>query len=228
MRAREGGASIILLFPTPLPVKKSFAKKIFGLNLTLTAREARGIAHKQWASIAEAHCLENKKDLSLILVDLYSQTRKYFSHNLWFLPRHTPRHSLYARMTTLNPPKRLSLLAILASLPPNPYPYFTPVYLLSTLILLPTKSSSGGLARRPAGRLARSPEFLPSNPSFRLNANMGNHQQSKYLIKYKSPTNAELLPRVRRSFAISSKQRRTFIFSNDSQAIRLYSHHTMK
>ena len=54
MRARAGGASIIPFFPTPLPVKKSFAKKIFGLNLTLRAREARGIAHKQWASIAEA------------------------------------------------------------------------------------------------------------------------------------------------------------------------------
>ena len=28
---------------TPLPLKKSFALKIFGLNLTLSAREARGV-----------------------------------------------------------------------------------------------------------------------------------------------------------------------------------------
>ena len=40
---------------TPLPLKKSFAQKIFGLNLTLHAREARGVAEKQWASAMEAH-----------------------------------------------------------------------------------------------------------------------------------------------------------------------------
>ena len=82
MRARVGGASIIPLFTTPLPVKKSFAKKIFGLNLTLRAREARGVAHKQWASIAEAHCLENKKDLSWILVSIYNCAWTYFSREL--------------------------------------------------------------------------------------------------------------------------------------------------
>ena len=53
---------------TPLPFKKSFVKKVFGLNLTLHAREARGVAEKQWASIAEAHCLENKKPISWIMV----------------------------------------------------------------------------------------------------------------------------------------------------------------
>src|SRR3989344_2421391 len=40
---------------TPLPLKKSFAQKIFGLNLTLHAREARGVPQIQWASIEEAH-----------------------------------------------------------------------------------------------------------------------------------------------------------------------------
>jgi len=61
---------------TPLPLKKSFAQKIFGLNpsvslgtgLTLHAREARGVAEKQWASIAEAHCLVGKKSFSWIMV----------------------------------------------------------------------------------------------------------------------------------------------------------------
>jgi len=32
------------------------------------AREARGVAEKQWASIAEAHCLAGKKSFSWILV----------------------------------------------------------------------------------------------------------------------------------------------------------------
>ncbi len=52
---------------TPLPLKKSFAQKIFGLNLTLHAREARGFAEKQWASIVEAHCSVNKKPLSCVM-----------------------------------------------------------------------------------------------------------------------------------------------------------------
>ena len=53
---------------TPLPLKKSFAQKIFGLNLTLHAREARGVAEIQWASIKEAHCLVGKNELSFLLV----------------------------------------------------------------------------------------------------------------------------------------------------------------
>ncbi len=53
---------------TPLPLKKSFALKIFGLNLTLHAREARGVAEKQWASIAEAHQKIGKVDTCLLLV----------------------------------------------------------------------------------------------------------------------------------------------------------------
>ncbi|MBI3627672.1 MAG: recombinase zinc beta ribbon domain-containing protein [Candidatus Sungbacteria bacterium] len=48
--------------------KKVTALKIFGLNLTLHAREARGVPQKQWASIAEAHCLENKIPLNLLMV----------------------------------------------------------------------------------------------------------------------------------------------------------------
>ncbi len=69
------GQALYKKVATPLPLKKSFVQKIFGLNpssfgtgLTFTAREARGVAEKQWASIAEAHCLENKKPVSSICV----------------------------------------------------------------------------------------------------------------------------------------------------------------
>ena len=38
-----------------LPSKKISLQKIFGSNLTLQSREARGVAQNQWASFAEAH-----------------------------------------------------------------------------------------------------------------------------------------------------------------------------
>ncbi|TSC75140.1 MAG: hypothetical protein G01um101430_641, partial [Parcubacteria group bacterium Gr01-1014_30] len=50
-----------------LPLKKSFVQKIFGLNLTLHAREARGVAEIQWASVEEAHQKNSKTDLCLLL-----------------------------------------------------------------------------------------------------------------------------------------------------------------
>ncbi len=52
---------------TPLPLKKSFAQKIFGLNLTLHAREARGFAEIQWAAIEAAHQKISKTDPCLIM-----------------------------------------------------------------------------------------------------------------------------------------------------------------
>ena len=60
---------------TPLPLKKSFVKKVFGLNpsvslgtgLTLHAREARGVPQIQWASIAEAHQKFSETDTCLIV-----------------------------------------------------------------------------------------------------------------------------------------------------------------
>lgn len=57
----------VALIPS-LSIKKSFAKKIFGSNLTLRAREARGIAVNQWFSLARAKENFNKKPLSSILV----------------------------------------------------------------------------------------------------------------------------------------------------------------
>lgn len=53
---------------TPLPLKKSFVKKIYGLNLCLHAREARGVAEIQWASVAEAHQKNSETDVCLIAV----------------------------------------------------------------------------------------------------------------------------------------------------------------
>ena len=61
----------------PLSVKKSFAKKIFGLNpsrsatgLTLSAREARGCAKKQWAALAAAHREAQNLPLCSLVVEM--------------------------------------------------------------------------------------------------------------------------------------------------------------
>jgi len=66
----------------PLSLKKSFAKKIFGLNLTLQAREARGVAEIQWASVAEAHQKIGKVEPRLLLVGIYDTFRTYFNKKL--------------------------------------------------------------------------------------------------------------------------------------------------
>jgi len=50
------------------------------LNLTLHAREARGVAEKQWASIAEAHQKIGKTETCLLLVFLLYQARTYFQN----------------------------------------------------------------------------------------------------------------------------------------------------
>ena len=84
MRARAGWGQAfmneIVLAPS-LSIKKSFAKKIFGLNLTLHTREARGIAIHQWFSLARAKENFNKIELSTLLVCLYTETRTYFTKN---------------------------------------------------------------------------------------------------------------------------------------------------
>ena len=80
MRAREGWASVMSFVFAPLSLKKSFAQKIFGLNLTLHGREARGVAEKQWASIAEAHQKIGKTETCLLLVFLLYQARTYFQN----------------------------------------------------------------------------------------------------------------------------------------------------
>src|SRR3989344_1103053 len=51
-----------------LPSKKSSLQKIFGSNLTLQAREARGIPRNQWFSLATAKENSGKSDPSTLLV----------------------------------------------------------------------------------------------------------------------------------------------------------------
>ena len=82
MRARvEWGKHYTLNETTPLPLKKSFVKKIYGLNLCLSDREAVGVAEKQWASIAEAHQKISKNGLSCILESIYNTAWTYFNKN---------------------------------------------------------------------------------------------------------------------------------------------------
>jgi len=73
-----------------LPLKKSFAQKIFGLNpsaslgtgLTLHAREARGVAEIQWAAIEAAHQKNSKTDVCLIAVSIYNTAWTYFTKKI--------------------------------------------------------------------------------------------------------------------------------------------------
>src|SRR3989338_6322254 len=51
-----------------LPSKKISLQKIFGSNLTLKTREARGIPKNQWLSLAVAKENLNNSDLSTLLV----------------------------------------------------------------------------------------------------------------------------------------------------------------
>jgi hypothetical protein len=52
------------------------------LNLTLHAREARGVAEIQWASVAEAHQKISENGLSCVLVNIYDNFITYFSKKL--------------------------------------------------------------------------------------------------------------------------------------------------
>ena len=79
--ARAGGAvqALYLKLTTPLPLKKSFVKKIYGLNLFLSAREARGVAKIQWASVAEAHQKISENELSCVMESIYNTAWTYFN-----------------------------------------------------------------------------------------------------------------------------------------------------
>ena len=52
------------------PSKKSSLQKIFGSNLTLHAREARGIPHNHWFSLSAIKENQSNSDLSSNLLDL--------------------------------------------------------------------------------------------------------------------------------------------------------------
>jgi len=52
------------------------------LNLTLHAREARGVAEIQWASVAEAHQKNSKTDVCLIVECIYNTAWTYFTKKI--------------------------------------------------------------------------------------------------------------------------------------------------
>ena len=67
------------------PSKKSSLQKSSALNfvnLTLHAREARGVPQNQWFSLLAAKENHSENDLVPILVTLYNSARTYFSTNV--------------------------------------------------------------------------------------------------------------------------------------------------
>jgi hypothetical protein len=81
-----------------LSSKKIFLQKIFGLNLTLQTREARGNGFTHWEELLSARKKIGKMDLALILESLLNEARTYFSKNLSDVPNSPSSHSLIARM----------------------------------------------------------------------------------------------------------------------------------
>ena len=63
------------------PSKKSSLQKIFGLTLSLHAREARGNAHSPYAALRAAKFSTSEKPLSLILESLFNSARTYFAQH---------------------------------------------------------------------------------------------------------------------------------------------------
>jgi hypothetical protein len=64
-----------------LPSKKLSLQKIFGSNLTLHAREARGVPENPWPSVAAATEGHSETDLVSRLVSIYESARTHFSTN---------------------------------------------------------------------------------------------------------------------------------------------------
>jgi DNA repair exonuclease SbcCD ATPase subunit len=63
------------------PSKKSSLQKVFGSNLTLHAREARGAPQNQWLYLAQAKTDFPKMGLISTVVTLYYQARTYFAQH---------------------------------------------------------------------------------------------------------------------------------------------------
>ena len=61
--------------------KKSSLQKMFGLNLALHAREARGNAFPHYVALCATRNLASEKPLSLILEPLLKHARTYFSQH---------------------------------------------------------------------------------------------------------------------------------------------------
>ena len=64
-----------------LPSKKISLQKIFGSNLTLHAREARGNAYSPYAALRAAKFSDGETNLVLILESLLKHARTYFTQN---------------------------------------------------------------------------------------------------------------------------------------------------
>src|SRR3990167_6408226 len=61
--------------------KKVVAEQVFGSNLRLAAREARGNPQNQWAALCAAHEMVGQKSKSQILEYIYDFARTYFIKN---------------------------------------------------------------------------------------------------------------------------------------------------
>ena len=84
MRAREGGASISFneIASTPsLSAKKSFAKKIFGLNLLLQNQKIQFTAIKPYDALRASRENFIEKEFCTVMVRVYSVARTYFIAN---------------------------------------------------------------------------------------------------------------------------------------------------
>jgi len=77
--ARAGGANAHKDLQTSL---KSSLQKIFGLNLSIHAREAHGNPLPPYAALRAAKISAPKKQLSLILESLLYSARTYFSNHI--------------------------------------------------------------------------------------------------------------------------------------------------
>ena len=62
-----------------LPSKKLSLQKIFGSNLSLHTREARGVALPQYAALRAAKNNFSENDLVLPIAELYEVLRSHFS-----------------------------------------------------------------------------------------------------------------------------------------------------
>ena len=66
---------------TDLSAKKSSAKKIFGSNLSLSAKKIFALPQNEWAALAAAHEKIGLLPDSRIVVSLYESARTYFTKN---------------------------------------------------------------------------------------------------------------------------------------------------
>jgi len=64
-----------------VPLKKSFAQKIFGSNLFLKNKKIEFIAQPQYAALVAAHGKTGKTPFSLIITELYNAARTHFAKN---------------------------------------------------------------------------------------------------------------------------------------------------